>query len=31
MIFISDHGESLGEDKIFMPGLPMRLAPKEQY
>ena len=31
MIFISDHGESLGEDKIFMHGLPMRLAPKEQY
>ena len=31
MIFISDHGESLGENKMFMHGLPMRLAPKEQY
>ena len=31
MIFISDHGESLGENKVFMHGLPMRLAPKVQY
>ena len=31
MIFISDHGESLGENKMFMHGMPMRLAPKEQY
>jgi lipid A ethanolaminephosphotransferase len=31
MIFISDHGESLGENKVFMHGLPMKLAPKEQY
>ena len=31
MIFISDHGESLGEGKLFMHGLPMKLAPKEQY
>ena len=31
MIFISDHGESLGENKMFMHGLPMQLAPKEQY
>lgn len=31
MIFISDHGESLGENKIFMHGLPMRLAPKVQF
>lgn len=31
MIFISDHGESLGENKIFMHGMPMKLAPKEQY
>jgi lipid A ethanolaminephosphotransferase len=31
MIFISDHGESLGEKGMFMHGLPMRLAPKEQY
>ena len=31
MIFISDHGESLGENGMFMHGLPMKLAPKEQY
>ena len=31
MIYISDHGESLGENKIFMHGLPMKLAPKVQY
>ena len=31
MIFISDHGESLGENRMFMHGLPMKLAPKEQY
>jgi len=31
MIYISDHGESLGENKMFMHGMPMRLAPKEQY
>ena len=31
MIFISDHGESLGESKMFMHGLPMKLAPKVQY
>ena len=31
MIFISDHGESLGENKMYMHGLPMKLAPKEQY
>ena len=31
MIFISDHGESLGENNLFMHGMPMRLAPKVQY
>lgn len=31
MIFISDHGESLGENKMFMHGLPMKLAPRYQY
>ncbi len=31
MIYISDHGESLGENNIFMHGLPMKLAPKVQY
>ena len=31
MLFVSDHGESLGENKMFMHGLPMKLAPKVQY
>ena len=31
MVFISDHGESLGENKMFMHGMPMKLAPKVQY
>ena len=30
MIYISDHGESLGEDNLYMHGLPMMIAPKEQ-
>ena len=30
MIFISDHGESLGENNLYMHGVPMALAPKEQ-
>ena len=31
MIFVSDHGESLGEDNVFMHGLPKDLAPKQQF
>ena len=31
MIFVSDHGESLGERNLYMHGLPLSLAPKEQY
>ncbi|MEI6062545.1 MAG: phosphoethanolamine--lipid A transferase EptA [Bacteroidota bacterium] len=31
MIFVSDHGESLGEKNLYTHGLPMSLAPKEQY
>ncbi|MEO6315661.1 MAG: phosphoethanolamine--lipid A transferase EptA [Chitinophagaceae bacterium] len=31
MIFLSDHGESLGEKNLYMHGLPLSLAPKEQY
>lgn len=31
MIFISDHGESLGENNLYMHGLPLSIAPKEQY
>lgn len=31
MIYMSDHGESLGENGLFMHGVPMLTAPKEQY
>lgn len=31
MIFVSDHGESLGENGVYMHGIPMAFAPKEQY
>lgn len=31
MIFVSDHGESLGEKNLYMHGLPLSLAPKQQY
>ena len=31
MLFVSDHGESLGENNLYMHGLPKSLAPKEQY
>jgi len=30
MIYISDHGESLGESNYYLHGLPMFIAPKEQ-
>ena len=30
MIYVSDHGESLGENNLYMHGVPMALAPKEQ-
>ena len=30
MIFISDHGESLGENNLYMHGLPVSIAPEEQ-
>ncbi|HMC01983.1 MAG TPA: phosphoethanolamine--lipid A transferase EptA, partial [Flavobacteriaceae bacterium] len=30
MIFVSDHGESLGENNLYMHGIPARIAPKEQ-
>ena len=30
MIFISDHGESLGENNLYMHGIPASLAPQEQ-
>lgn len=31
MLFVSDHGESLGEKNLYMHGVPMSIAPKEQY
>ncbi len=31
MLFVSDHGESLGENNLYMHGVPMAMAPKEQY
>lgn len=31
MLYVSDHGESLGERNLYMHGLPMNLAPREQY
>ncbi len=30
MIFISDHGESLGESNLYLHGIPASMAPKEQ-
>ena len=31
LIYISDHGESLGENNLFMHGAPLQIAPCEQY
>lgn len=31
MLFVSDHGESLGENNLYMHGVPMSFAPREQY
>ena len=31
MMFISDHGESLAEKNLYMHGIPLSIAPKEQY
>lgn len=31
MLYVSDHGESLGENNLFMHGVPLTVAPKEQY
>ena len=30
VIFISDHGESLGENNLYMHGVPLSMAPEEQ-
>ena len=31
VLYVSDHGESLGEKGLFMHGVPLKVAPKEQY
>ncbi len=31
MLFVSDHGESLGEKALYMHGSPISIAPREQY
>lgn len=31
LVFLSDHGESLGEGNLYMHGVPMAIAPREQY
>lgn len=30
MLYVSDHGESLGENNLYMHGIPASIAPKEQ-
>lgn len=30
MLYVSDHGESLGENNLYMHGVPLYMAPKEQ-
>ena len=30
MMYVSDHGESLGENNIYLHGLPYNIAPKSQ-
>ena len=30
VLYVSDHGESLGENNLYMHGVPMSMAPKEQ-
>jgi lipid A ethanolaminephosphotransferase len=30
MLFVSDHGESLGENNLYLHGIPASIAPKEQ-
>ncbi|WP_404822526.1 phosphoethanolamine transferase [Noviherbaspirillum aerium] len=31
MLYVSDHGESLGENGIYLHGLPYAIAPREQF
>jgi lipid A ethanolaminephosphotransferase len=30
VLFVSDHGESLGENNLYMHGVPFAMAPREQ-
>ena len=30
LLFVSDHGESLGENNLYMHGVPLSMAPREQ-
>lgn len=30
LLYVSDHGESLGENQLYLHGMPFRLAPREQ-
>ena len=30
MLYVSDHGESLGENNLYLHGMPYLLAPSEQ-
>src|SRR5919206_174076 len=30
MLYVSDHGESLGENNLYLHGLPYAMAPREQ-
>jgi lipid A ethanolaminephosphotransferase len=30
LLYVSDHGESLGENQLYLHGMPYRLAPREQ-
>jgi lipid A ethanolaminephosphotransferase len=31
LVYASDHGESLGEKGLYLHGMPLAIAPKEQY
>jgi len=30
LVYVSDHGESLGENQLYLHGIPYAIAPKEQ-
>ena len=31
LLYVSDHGESLGENNLYMHGMPKSMAPREQF